>query len=121
MQLLLDVSALDGVALLHEDRSDTWEWVKSVPFCWSGRCALLGGAGGDSDLDLYKGQWSRGLGLGSEAKGRGAGGEEGGEAAARSEPRLVRACFHAPIGLAASSKSSEEAGGWDELKEICVS
>ena len=46
---------------------------QSVPFCWSGRCALLGGAGGDSDLDLYKGQWSRGLGLGSEAKGRGTG------------------------------------------------
>ena len=44
-------------------------------------------------------------------------GEEGGEAAARSEPRLVRACLHpadgcyAPIVLAVSSKSSEEAGG----------
>ena len=48
-------------------------------------------------------------------------GEEGGEAAARSEPRLVRACFHAPIGLVASSKSSEEAVGWDALEEICVS
>ena len=49
-----------------------------------------------------------------------------GEGAAQSEPRLVRACFHAadgcdaPIGLAASSKSSEKAGGWDAL-EICVS
>ena len=64
-------------------------------------------------------------------------GEEGGEASARSEPRLVRACFHAadgcdaPIGLAESSKSSEEkaeeggvgggGGGWDALEEICVS
>ena len=48
-------------------------------------------------------------------------GEEEGEAAARSEPRLVRACFHAPIGLAVSSKSSEKAGGWDALEEICVS
>ena len=42
-------------------------------------------------------------------RGRGQG-EEGGEAAARSEPMLVRACFHAadgcdaPIGLAESSK-----------------
>ena len=41
-------------------------------------------------------------------------GKEGGEASARSEPRLVRACFHAadgcdaPTGLAESSKSSEE-------------
>ena len=51
--------------------------------------------------------------------GFGFGGE--GEGAAQSEPRLVRACFHAPIGLAASSKSSEKAGGWDALEEICVS
>ena len=54
-------------------------------------------------------------------------GEEGGEAAARSEPMLAPACFHAadgcdaPIGLAAFSKSSEEAVGWDALEEICVS
>ena len=90
MQLVLDASALGGVALLHKDRSDTWEWVKSVPFCLSGRCALLGGAGGDSDLDLYKGQWSRGLGLGSEAKGRGAG--RGGRGGGRTERAQAGSC-----------------------------
>ena len=90
MQLLLDASALGGIALLHEDRSDAWEWVKSVPFCWSGRCALLGGAGGDSDLDLYKGQSSRGLGSGSEAKGRGAG--RGGRGGGRTERAQAGSC-----------------------------
>ena len=41
-------------------------------------------------------------GFGLEAKGRGAG-RGGGEAAARSEPMLVRACFHAADGCDAPS------------------
>ena len=58
---------------------DTWEWVRLTPFCWGGCCALLGPTGGDSDLDLCKGKWSRGLGLVSEVNSRGSEGEGRGE------------------------------------------
>ena len=72
--------------LVPKDGADTWEWFECIPFCWSGRCALLGAAGGDSDLDLCRRYWSRGLGLISGAKGRGAGGEgRGGRGGGRTE------------------------------------